>query len=592
MVNDDYIIAVAKYINGIYRDKNRFLSELKLRFNVTLTKNPTYKSAITKVIADGKETEFSRAFLDSESIEDWIQSTSRQEILDWFTKSEILKIAKVLKESDSTWFPDRGVKKALIFSILKRFDNDEIGEAIVKFKQKEDIDDYSFSTDDYVVGPLGVMGIEKKKDWRSKNLIRQVITDFLDKSRVHDFMSVLSGNSQEFKISKSDPQIMEKALQFTLVKYSEEEVFDAIGKLVAIGRISVSSVIEIDEHRFLTPFGIAESREDPLDNLVEIVVMHTGEATLQTELKYHGIPSENLRQGVLELCLRESPRYFERLFGIDRMKDIARDLNMVALDDVTLRNIRELWDVILRIMGFDVPSELVADFIDQVKITKTEISKLHFLESVEKESRLIGLMIRLFSKCERMIKDLFYFYTVVVWNEELGYEYDEPDLEEINEHIVDNLELNDNLEVKLANKRMTFGDWVGLLRRLDKYLRGRSTESKTAKSNLKKYTRRTELLGSCPFDLLNKITASRNQYRHDKDGSIPSLTDSLETINDIERLHECFVENGVVPVIMRVRREIRNEFGLEYFEIADENEQLRRIQKSDDIPTKSSVPFW
>ncbi len=609
MLNDDYITAVAKHINGIYRDKNRFLSELKLRFNVTLIKNPTYKSAITKVIADGKEKEFSLAFLNSESIEDWIQSTSRQEILDWFTKSEILKIAKVLKESDSTWFPDRGVKKALIFSILKRFDNDEIGEAIAQFQHKEDIDDYSFSTDDYVVGPLGVMEIEKKKDWHSKNLIRQVVSGFLDKSRIHDFMSVISGNSQEFKVSKSDPQIMEKALQFTLVKYSEEEVFDAIGKLIAIGKIIVSSVIKIDEYRFLTPFGIIESRNNPLDNLVDIIIKYTREDTLLTQLKQHEIPIENLSQGVVDLCLRESPRYFGRLFGPDKMKDIAREMNMVALDHVTVDNIRELWDVILMAMGFQIPSEPSTDFLSQVIRTRTEIMNLDVLELVEKESRLVGLMIKFYSRCERLMRDLFYFHAVTIWNEEIGYEYDEPDLEHLNGKIVDDLELDENLEVKLSNKRLTFGEWVGLLRKLGNYIQGRSPESKMARANMIRYTRRKELLGNCPFDILNNSAASRNQYRHDREGSIPSLNDSLEIIDDAEHLYECFIKNGVVPVNMRVLSEIRNEFGLEYFVITDENNHRRLIQKNEDIPTKNSfmmpangdfsperyiavVPFW
>ncbi len=473
----------------------------------------------------------------------------------------------------------------------------------------EDVGDYFFSNKDYFVSPIGIFEIRKKKDWNSEYLIIVVISEYIDTSTIHEFMNVIAEGKQEFKISKSDPEIMPKALQHILANYSDEEVFNAFGELITNGKITVSSVIEIDTDRFLTPFGIVESREDPLDNLVEIVVKHTGDATLQTELKHHGIPSENLRQGVLELCLRESPRYFERLFGIDRMKDIARDFNMVALDNVTLHNIRELWDVILRIMGFDVPSVLIADFPKQVKETRTEISKLDVLGSMEKESRLTGLMIRLFLKFERMIRDLFYFHAIVVWNEELEYEYDEPDLEQVNEHIVDELELDDNLEVKLENKRLTLGDWIGLLRRLCKYVQGSSTESKNAKSDLKKYTGRTELLGSCSFDLLNKITTSRNQYSHGKDGSIPSLTDSKEIISDVERLYDCFVKNGIMPIIMRVLSEIRNEFGLEYFEITDENEQRRRIQKSDDIPTKSSfmipaygdfapesfiavVPFW
>ncbi len=609
MLNDDYISAVAEHITGIYRNKNRFLSELKSRLNVTLPANPTYKSAIAKVIADGKETEFSLAFLNSESIEDWVQSTSRQEILDWFSKSEILKIAKVLNESDSTWSPDKGVKKDLIFSILKRFDNDEIGKAIAQFHQNEDIDDYSFSTDDYIVGPLGVMEIEKKKDWHSEYLIRSVITNFLDKSKIHDFLSVISGNSQEFKIKKSDPQIMEKALQYTLVKYSEEEVFDAIGKLIAIGKISVSSVIEIDEHRLLTPFGIIQSRDNPLDYFVDIIIKHTREDTLQTQLKHHEIPIENLSQGVIDLCLRESPRYFGRLFGPDQMKDIARELNMVALDHVTVDNIRELWDVILMAMGFQIPSELSADFLRQVTKTRTELMNLDVLELEEKESRLAGLMIKFYSRCERLMRDLFYFHTVIIWNEEIGYEYDEPDLEHLNEKIVDDLELDENLEVKLSTKRLTFGEWVGLLRKLGNYIQGRSMESKLARANMIKYARRTELLGNCLFDILNSLAASRNQYRHDREGSMPSLNDSLEIINDAEHLYECFIENGVVPVNMRVLSEIRNEFGLEYFVIADENNHRRRIQKKEGIPTKNSfmmpangdftpksfiavVPFW
>jgi len=589
MLNDDYIGDVAEFIARMYRNKQRFLSDASSRLNLELSPNLTYRSAIVRVINDGKEKDFSLSFLNTESINEWIQLISRQQILDWFAKSEVLKIAKILKETDPLWSPDRGVKADLIFSILKRFNNDEIGKAIVQFQDDEEVGDYFFSTRDYMVGPLGILDIAKKKDWDSEYLIIVIISDHVDKSSILEFMDVIADDKSEFKISRSDPEIITKALQFILANYSTEEVFNAFGKLIT--------------------FGIIQSRENPLENLVEIVIRHTGEATLQTELKHYGIPSENLQQGVLELCLRESPRYFGGLFGIDRMKDIARDLNMVALDNVTLHSIRELWDVILRILGFDVPSELVRDFLDHVITTRADISRLHFLEPVEKESRLIGLMIRLFSRCEHLIRDLFYFNAILVWKEELEFEDDEADLEVLNEYIIEEFELDDTLEVKLVNKRLTLGDWVGLLRRLDKYIRGRSTESRKAKSNLKRYTGRTELLGSCPFDLLNEITTSRNQYRHEKNGSIPSLTDSLETVNDIERLYGCFIENGVMPVVIRVQREIRNEFGLEYFVIIDENDQPRRIQKRDDIPTKNSfmiprhgdfspdgfiaiVPFW
>ena len=66
------------------------------------------------------------------------------------------------------------------------------------------------------------------------------------------------------------------------------------------------------------------------------------------------------------------------------------------------------------------------------------------------------------------------------------------------------------------------------------------------------------------------------------------MYDSWQTIDEIVQLHECFVRNGVKPVIMRVLREIRDEFGLEYYLIVDENNRRRRIQKSIGIPKRSS----
>ena len=65
MLNDDHLSAVTDYITRMYRNKSRFLSDLRSRFNVDLSSNSTYKAAIANLIIEGKEKEFSLALFNA-----------------------------------------------------------------------------------------------------------------------------------------------------------------------------------------------------------------------------------------------------------------------------------------------------------------------------------------------------------------------------------------------------------------------------------------------------------------------------------------------------------------------------------------------
>ena len=586
----DPVSMVAGYLKYFYNDKKRFLSDLVARLQTTnqrvgksVSARESYEHNVRSILDLGLEKEFARAFLDEESIGDWAQISARAGMLDPYSKNELLALAELLKEMNPEWTPERKTKEALLRSILRQYNDETLGRAISAAVERRLVEPI-VTGNGFVLGPLGIMKLQVQRNGDSEFLIDSILDEFIAPDKSYELAKAIPINIDQYALLRDDPLLSQKVRQLIMSGIDDTQIFQAVGKLIATEIISVSRIVPLGGDAVLSPFGVLMTGDNPIDGLADVVVSNVSGTTLAAHLQAYGISTNNLKQGIVELCFREKPEFFRRFFGLDQLKSIGAQLGFVNTDKVIVGEEAKLWEAIMAKLGFSVPSRPtgITAFSRDLQSLRTEVAGMTILSPASVGTRIIGPMMQAYAMCERVLKDLVYFYSVVIGSKT---DMDNLDTDEMNNWIAEKLHLDDNTRPKLLQNRLTFGEWVGILRLLDKYVRARTDDGALARDNLKRNCHRETLLSGCSLRALENASATRNLYRHDTGEPIPSVNDSLETLDTISAFLTCLVNNHVYPTLMRIVREVRDEFGLVYYEIEEESGGKRSIQGRDYLPT-------
>jgi len=348
-------------------------------------------------------------------------------------------------------------------------------------------------------------------------------------------------------------------LQLIFTYLNDEDFIGIINDLLARNEIKPPKIngfyeeVPLDSDIIVTRYGIIKRvfEKSPNELLAELLQKELKQEDLEPDLEgYHG--EFSLR--VLEYCIKEDPReILSKMFGIPRLRNIVE--KYLALKAARkIKSTDELVDLILLGLGFDLPPKTV-EGINSFRGSLVDSEK-----RVKSGEDVRTVMMDVFDGLDKILRELSYFYLYFLWDLE--------NLEETEERI----EKIDKLvwELKVANKqfsKLTLGERVKLLRALNNKIK----KDKNRKKKFYEAFNREYVLSSVHLNILDRMVKYRNKIVHKEEGVIFTKKDALEVIEELKKLTDTFKREEIYPKVVRVKREVTNEYGISYFEAEDED---------------------
>ena len=217
-----------------------------------------------------------------------------------------------------------------------------------------------------------------------------------------------------------------------------------------------------------------------------------------------------------------------------------------------IRNSDELVDLILLGIGFNLPPEIEGMSTFQKLLSTSE-------NKIKKGEGIRATMLEVFDGLNKILYDISYFYIYFLWN--LDQTVSNRRIEKINK-IIKKLKVS-----KKPFNRLTLGELNKLVRTLSSQIKKKAS----FKERLKKEFNRDYLLTNSQLKILDEVIRYRNKVVvHPEKKIPPSKNRAIEIIKRLKGLVQILKENKVYPSIIRIRFEIKNEYGTQYFEAEDE----------------------
>jgi hypothetical protein len=183
-------------------------------------------------------------------------------------------------------------------------------------------------------------------------------------------------------------------------------------------------------------------------------------------------------------------------------------------------------------------------------------TNLRELETLDLNGR-VGRATSAYVQLERLLKDLVFLYVSVLWADEM--EYEEEELQALNDFIA--MRFNTHRPVA----RLTFGELVGLLERIDEEASRREKQRTTMSERF----RRQRLLLGEQRNLLRGLSSRRRQFAHHVSRPVTpedcrsAMQEMLDLIRDLD-------ESGVYPKLILITSEQTNQYGVRLLRAVDE----------------------
>lgn len=231
----------------------------------------------------------------------------------------------------------------------------------------------------------------------------------------------------------------------------------------------------------------------------------------------------------------------------------------------------EIVALVLIGLGFGVPPTLsgATTYLNNIKKFGRALSESH-----DAEERA-GIMSRVFVEMERALRDLVHFYIAFLWNDQL--EELESDIEEEMKELTQRQVRMKALDTFLLKKRphvfrvdktferLGFGDCIGLIKRLNNVVQ----EVGSLKKKMAKSFGRLWILENKEIRVLDDISPHRSSFAHTKD--YPGDEKCDEIVRLMENFMEVIRSHKIYPLVMRISREVSDEYGKRYAECIEEN---------------------
>ena len=497
------------------------------------------------------------------------------QILKRFYLAELVFIADELSQDRKKWSYDKRSKNSVIRAIASNVKEEELTRVLVESWGKRmpsgDTFPEALQFQKIVFGPLGFLKSVVNRSRYDAEAVADIFTKYVRGNNpleklVRGSRDKIPKEVLESIIDKEGISNKSALIQLVLTYLSDKEICDLVNELLAEEKIKIdiSGLYEDIEHPWIiTSHGLALIPEDePINNLVNLVRKHYGEENLRPELRAY---SGDFPTKLLEYCIMESPEaILRRLFGLPALRRIAKELGFVS-DKIESTN--EVVALILLGLGFEVPPTLTGatTYLNSIQKCKRDLS----------ESRDVGVrsgvMSRVFVEMERVLRDLAYFYIAFLWNEQLeNLESDiEREMAELTSKQVKMKALDffirKKFRIKKPFERLGFGDFIGLIRTVNKV----AQKSRSLKSKMTRSFGRTCILENKDIKVLENISPYRSSFTHTKDYPGDEKCDEIGKL--IENLIKEIRSRKIYPTVMRISREVSDEYGKSYAECIDEN---------------------
>ena len=503
------------------------------------------------------------------------QVSSSVQMLKGLYLDELVFVADKLSHDRENWNYDKRSKSSVRKAILSHVDEHSLLKTLKKSLGEEMPSGNLFPNvlqiEKNVLGPVGCLKSLVQRSRYEADTISNLFSRYIRGSKllervVRTRQIEVSEEVLSSALKMKGSLCMPTLVQLLLMYMNDKEISHLVNLL--LGRkeiqIGITGLFEDAEYPWIiTRYGITtEPEEEPIENLADLIGKYYDENELGPELKpYSGDFSTKL----LAYCIKENPQTILcRLFGIPELRHIAKKLGFVSDD---LGNISDAISLVLLGLGFNVPPDLTGA---STYISNIEKCGRDLYEAREPRVRS-GIMSQVFVNMERTLRDLVCFYASFLWRKKLKdlkseVEDEMPDLgsRQISIKALD-LFMRDKFKIKKAFERLGFGDFISLI----KTINNASKESEPLRIELSRKLDKTYVLENRDVRTLDSISPFRASFDHAKD--YPGDEKCVEILDSVLKLMKTFQAAQIYPMVMRISKEVSDEYGKSYAECLDEN---------------------
>jgi hypothetical protein len=518
------------------------------------------------------------------------------QILKGLYLDELVFLANRLSQNREKWGYDKRRKSSVRRAIVSNSDEHTLTKALKKSLGEEmPSGDYfpevlQFEKD--VLGPLGCLKSVENRSRYDSYTVFNIFTKYLRGTKLLEkvidrHLVKIPKEIQALALEKKSHLYKPALVQLVLTYFSDEGICDLVNALLARKEIQIEVpglYEDIEDQWTITRYGITKApEEEAIENLADLIRDYHDEDDLEPELKPY---SGDFKTRLLEYCIMENPEtILQKLFGLPELRQIARKLGFVSENIGTTD---EVTSIILLGLGFDVPPILAGSskYLAAIEKSGRELS-----EAREPETRS-GIMSQVFVIAERALRDLVYFYIFFLWKKrmqdlESAIEEEMPDLgtRQIRIKSLD-LFIGKKFGIRKAFERLGFGDFANLI----KTINNATDRSDLLGKKLLRNLGRTILLEDKQIKVLDRISPFRASFTHAKDypgdEKCEEIHKSVFTLlNDLQRA-------TVYPLVLRISREVSDEYGKRYAECIDENGEKWLVYTEEYLDTSYSYFFF
>lgn len=500
-------------------------------------------------------------------------------------KRELLELMDVLSGHQKKWRFSKTTKRAMIKVLSEKIRSGavrtrKIEKAYVSLLDEDKVPDL-VTKDGIVLGPLGFLVSHSEVPLLEDDidaLLEPLIIPGLAETKQLQLLRVIADGliSDVTLLSKArkSRHAASAMKQLLITQCSTRVIIEGINSLLSVKAIecrpeffykSASGPLREEDYPdiIMTPHGyiIVGGEDDPPERLAALLLMeYPREQDLEGELVgYRG--SYDLK--VLDLCLRKSPnKLVDELFSKPRLRYHVKEMGFFLVDNTDNDALIKL---LLLGLGYQLPPRL-----RWLKIAWNELSEnLTRLERIElAEVEFVGIVTTSFRKIERILASLTRFYVSAI----NGFAF----FSEYREYI--------QKMVRKSIYRFSIGDWLTVLR----HANGTLKKVDLIPSSVEQILTDSEAVPEHVIKEFEKLNRMRRPFTHHKKEP-PSQDKATVTIRRMVKVLSVLINMDQMPTMVRIVREMTNEFGISYIEMVDDNDDMWTVYT--DTYCKANVPY-
>ena len=567
----DIRIAV-KFLKACFGRQERAIEALNKLPGFALPLNSTYPDILLKLKDKDAGLAFSKAYaeyLKCASFEECCRKYAWLQGLRFLDANQLGKL--------TAWLGEHGHKALLTeLATLKR---PTFGEKIVTIVANVDEADLRAGLNalvastilapvsqskEWVRGPLGITLALRARAYTDVDDILKLL-ERIPRDIIPQFADTIGLVRQRHTWGKRiDPLYSLRFMQSALSDALDEQILKAFNQLLDARAFSVGKIERLS-NIILTPCGAFEKEYGGEQSLARVLQLTMTRDELELELANKGLQVGPLKLRLMQLCYKETPDQILKNYvgSLSNLRKAARILGLVRVNDEL--ESPYLIEILLLRMGFSPRQELVGleAYITNLQASIQRVKKLSL-----PNHELQGIMTDAFAGAESVLKDILRFY-VCFFLKSTSALPEEPD-EQLK--AIDKL-FQTTLGQSHPIARMNLEPLKAALIKLD----GVSAKHNIFRHEIKAFFGRDRVLVPGALDALQSVQSTRTAVTHHVEdhagvGRIPGPEECLGALNGLLDFARVLKDQGVYPSLIRLLRQVRDDYGRDYLEAVDENQ--------------------